>query len=70
MSDELEQVAVERAAADGSETVVRYGVGVVAFEERFNGYVVRYEAENVPQLLDLIKQLDEKRKADRAARKA
>ncbi len=68
MSD-IEQRAADLEATNGSETVVRYGVGVVAFEERINGYVIRYEAEDVGQLLDLMDAI-QRRQTEAKARKA
>ncbi len=67
---DIDAVKADREAQSGSEVVVKYGIGVVAFEERFNGYVLRYEAENVPQLLELIEQLQTKWAREKAAKKS
>jgi hypothetical protein len=67
--DELEAVKAQREAANGTEVVTRYGIGVVAMEERIGEYVIRYEAESVPQLIDLMNEIDAKRKRDKVAKK-
>ncbi len=50
--------------------VIKYGVGVVAFEERLNGYIIRYEADTVANLLDLIEKVTAMNRANKAARDA
>ncbi len=67
--DALDKFAAEQEEKSGAEVVTKYGIGNVALEERLSNYVLRYEAETVPQLIELIEWHEAKRKREQAERK-
>lgn len=68
--NQLDKLAAEHEFANGSEVVTRYGIGAVSFEERLNGYVLRYEAETVPQLIELMAKVNAEQRRQKDERNA
>ena len=66
----LDELKAEHEKQNGSECVVHRSAGLVAFEERLGDYFVRYEAETVPQLIDLMSEIRERQRRITAARSA
>lgn len=67
---DINEVKAQHEAANDSEVVVKYGTGNVAFQEMLGGYMVRYEAETVPQLVELMNVMEARSKQRRQDRES